>query len=229
MSSSTPPIASEVISELSFHLRSLSHALAAALADVAVCCSMSTRDPLSSAQLRSRMGSLDATVGEDIWGHAQQALYLVDGSAVMTKYATTSADEQRVVPEAGEHFAQQMTALEVALRAANGLVATAQATGDLSEVRDSLRQLVSVLREGALPAVRTSLVFAVGFHRLANPSEAVQEDRDGELAEPLRELPHADARTLIVCPCCGAPLGSGDRTFEGSYCEACRTRFIPPA
>jgi len=69
----------------------------------------------------------------------------------------------------------------------------------------------------------------VALHHIADPDAAAAEARDQELATPLREISLEGARSLQTCPHCGAPLGRGDRTFTGSYCENCRTRYFEPA
>jgi hypothetical protein len=59
--------------------------------------------------------------------------------------------------------------------------------------------------------------------------KAAQEDYWQLLATPLQEEYHPSARSLDSCiPCirCGAKLTADDRTFDGSYCESCRTRWI---
>ncbi len=78
----------------------------------------------------------------------------------------------------------------------------------------------------AWPAALRCLALARALHRAADPEAAADEDRADELATPLRELVLADARTLENCPHCGARLTTEDRTFDGSYCENCRTRIV---
>ncbi|GEM_PF-2114656 len=63
--------------------------------------------------------------------------------------------------------------------------------------------------------------------RLEHPEIAEEEARNQELDTPLRTLVRPDARALQTCPHCGASLGSDDRTYTGSYCEACRTLWEP--
>jgi predicted amidophosphoribosyltransferase len=58
---------------------------------------------------------------------------------------------------------------------------------------------------------------------------AKQDEDWNLLATPLHEENHPLGRSLEVCPNCGASLTSDDRTFNGSYCENCRTRWIQSA
>ena len=75
------------------------------------------------------------------------------------------------------------------------------------------------------PAVAEAHELAAALHRHLDPAAAGQEDRDLEIATPLRYRRHPRARELEACPHCAAPLEPGDRTFTGSYCENCRTRW----
>lgn len=91
------------------------------------------------------------------------------------------------------------------------------------------KRLVEILQDIASPAVSRCLALAVALHHLSDPEAAAAEARDEELATPLREMSIEGARELQTCPHCGAPLGPGDRTFTGSFCENCRTKYVEPA
>lgn len=62
----------------------------------------------------------------------------------------------------------------------------------------------------------------------ADPARVEARRADEALSTPECELPLAGARTLVACPRCGLSLTGGDRTFDGSFCEACGTRWVDP-
>jgi hypothetical protein len=220
-------LSEEETRELWFQLRSLRYALATGVAEVALCRLPSVFDVASLSQLRGRLASLDSLVNDDIRSHAQRALALLDPGTLAEALATpmgapVSAQDARAP------FTQQIDNLAAALTGAAELVAAISDAESPLAALDDVRRIVAMLNDLAAPAVRTALTLAVAFHRAADSSAAAEDDRANELAEPLRELPHVEARALTLCPHCGAHLGAGDRTFNGSYCEACRSRFYLP-
>jgi len=192
--------------ELEFHMRALCNALAAAVATVDACRAAAVDD---AAGLRERLGSLEALVVDDLGGHVRS---VVDASppAAASPPTPVPSDEPRT------QLAQQLEALATALADAAALVAAP------APMLDRLDMLVS---QQAMPAVRAALTLAVALHRAADPMAAHDDDQADELATPLREVALEGARVLVACPHCGGALGRADRTFDGSYCEACRTRF----
>ncbi|WNZ26894.1 hypothetical protein HJG54_34270 [Leptolyngbya sp. NK1-12] len=89
-----------------------------------------------------------------------------------------------------------------------------------------LARLTEMLVNQGLLACQTLLGQAVQFHRDADPVAAAAEDYWAIVDTPLREEHHPAALQLAYCPYCGAKLTSEDRSFDGSYCENCRTRWI---
>lgn len=185
-----------------FHLRALRSALATAIAATEACRSA---DP---AALRARLASLESLVVVDLGGHVR--------SVVDPRPASATASSPAPSDDPHQQLAAQLDTLATALAAAAALVAVP------APVLDALDVLIA---QQAVPAVRAALTLAVALHRAADPLAAAAADQADELATPLREVTIAAARALVVCPHCDAALGRDDRTFGGSYCEACRTRF----
>jgi len=94
------------------------------------------------------------------------------------------------------------------------------------QLEHELEQLVEVL--GSQVWLQSQQLYQQAFHlhRKADPLKAAQEDYLQLLATPLQEEYHPSARSLDSCIRCGAKLTADDRTFDGSYCESCRTRWI---
>jgi hypothetical protein len=221
-------LSDEETRELRFQLRSLRYALATSVAEVALCRLPSAFDAASLSLLRGRLASLDSLVNDDIRSHAQRALALLDPGTLAEALATSISMAPVSAQDARAPFTQQIDNLAAALTGAAELVAAISDAESPLAALDDVRRIVAILNDLAAPAVRTALTLAVAFHRAADSSAAAEDDRANELAEPLRELPHVEARALTLCPHCGAHLGAGDRTFNGSYCEACRSRFYLP-
>lgn len=96
-------------------------------------------------------------------------------------------------------------------RAALAAIGTGVAGVDLVPARDALRD---------------ALAAAVSAHHLVDPLAAMDEDAEAEAATPLTVGSRSDARELTVCPTCRSALGPDDRTFTGTFCEVCRTRWV---
>jgi hypothetical protein len=102
----------------------------------------------------------------------------------------------------------------------------------LAEIRDALRTADDLLTGAVRDADPGRALRAVGILDAALPLvQMTAEKLDPADAStdlwpaPKRELSHPDARALTACPFCGAALGQDDRTFTGSFCEACGTRW----
>lgn len=94
------------------------------------------------------------------------------------------------------------------------------------QLERALEQLFEILDYQIWLKSQQLYLQAVQLHRTTDPVQAAQEDYWQLLATPLQEESHPLARRLNSCPRCGASLTQEDRTFDGSFCEFCRTRWI---
>lgn len=96
----------------------------------------------------------------------------------------------------------------------------------VKQLEPVLVRLNDILMNQILSECHTLLKQVVELHREADPEAARQEDYWAIVDTPLREEHHPSALSLDSCPYCGAILTIDDRTFDGSYCENCRTNWI---
>jgi hypothetical protein len=89
-------------------------------------------------------------------------------------------------------------------------------------------QFSKTLLNCVIPQSQIILAQTVRLHYLADSTAAKQDEEWQILATPLYEDTHPHAHELDLCPRCGATLTSDDRTYDGSYCESCRTRWSQP-
>jgi hypothetical protein len=99
---------------------------------------------------------------------------------------------------------------------------------DFKTIAQDLKELAEILQERAQPHANKAGLWATAIHRASDPAVAEEEDLWREIATPLHERPNPEARQLTICPECGSSLSRDDRTFDGSYCEHCRTRWYEP-
>lgn len=94
---------------------------------------------------------------------------------------------------------------------------------------EALRKIADVVFSQIHPQIVEIYFQSFQLHYTLDPEIAKQDEDWNLLATPLREENHPLARSIGFCPNCGASLTSDDRTFNGSYCENCRTRWIQSA
>ena len=100
------------------------------------------------------------------------------------------------------------------------------AFGNSQELEKGLEKLAKLLGSQAWCLVENLYPPAYRLHRAADPVQAAEDDHWQLIATPLHEDYHPLARTLDTCPRCGAAISEDDRTFDGSYCESCRSRWF---
>lgn len=100
------------------------------------------------------------------------------------------------------------------------------AWGSLEDLENGLKELAEILGSRAWSMVEALYPPAYRLHRAADPVQAAEDDYWQLIATPLHEDYHPLARSLDSCPRCGAPLTEEDCTFDGSYCESCRSRWF---
>lgn len=231
--------------ELRFHLRSLQPDLAATAASLKAYLPLPAGEPDAMWQLRGTLTSATAAIEHNAEHHAPRVLELMyalageehrerpPGESVPRSQAGEGDDpfSSPLVEVMRAQLTGELGVVMLALDEAQTLLVELMAKRGSNVVvwRDLADRLVGMLRDVASPAVSRCLTLAVALHHIADPDAAAAEARDQELATPLREISLEGARSLQTCPHCGAPLGRGDRTFTGSYCENCRTRYFEPA
>jgi hypothetical protein len=67
---------------------------------------------------------------------------------------------------------------------------------------------------------------ATAWYREQNPEAAQREDFHEVLSIPLHVKIYGDQRSMPLCLTCKSRLTSDDVTFNGYFCENCRTRWI---
>jgi hypothetical protein len=227
---------SEPVRELRFHLRSLQHDLAASITALQTCLPLPAMEPAAMWQLRETVADAAAAIEHDAQHHIQRAVTLVfepgdaNQAAEIEPRATPSLpdDAGRSPDDAREQLAEELGIALAALARARAAVVEIAATrgNDVARLRPRMSSIAETLSRVAWPAALRCLALAQALHRAADPAAAAAEDRADELATPLRELTLVGARALEICPRCGAPLTAEDRTFDGSFCENCRSRFV---
>jgi hypothetical protein len=205
-----------------------------------------SEDAASAGHLRQELGIVAAAVEHDAQHHAPRALELartlgtpppepklsnLDHSTVGLRSVGRDAE---LASEARSQLASAMQQLLHGLEEALATVDRAAMVSGAGQrvveaIQGALVDVVRILGVRCAPEAECALELAVHLHRMLDPEAAADEDRLKELATTLRELPHAEARTLARCPQCGAPLTDGDRTFDGSLCETCGTRWYLPS
>jgi hypothetical protein len=231
----------EPVRELRFHLRSLQHDLAASITRLQTCLPLPAAEPAAMWRLRETVADAASAIEHDARHHAQQAVALLfavsgegDHDAVEIESEVTPAfacDAGPLPDDARDRLTEELRVTLAALEPARAAVIEIAATrgGNAASLRPRVRSIAETLWRVAWPAALRCLALAQSLHRAADPTAAAAEDRADELATPLRELVLVGARALEICPRCGAQLTAEDRTFDGSYCENCRTRFLEPA
>ena len=232
----------ETLRELRFHLRELQRDLGALLAGVADALPKVTSDGETFARSRMVVASLVAAVEHAAEHHARRALELARISnqrGVLIQSAPLPATTETEVPppsivETHEELRRTWRRLSNTIAASRTSVdriiaMSMSGSGTMAQVEVELEHLSGALDGLAHSEARRAQNLVIHLHHLGDPDTAAAEAREEDLATPLRELHHPEARALTRCPHCGAPLDSGDRTFDGSYCEGCRTRWLADA
>lgn len=235
----TGSIDPEVADELRFHLRELHYDLLGLCENCARPLPAAGAEASAFRRLLYDLAYIDVAVEHEATHHGPEALRLAQtlaGLEITTPppnpAATLSEDWARSIPavEAYAMLQEEFRRLREAVpraQAAQARAAVAEGeelTGSAARVQ-ALTELVQVLVTEAQSAAARALALAEQLYRLADPAAAAEEDRLAELETPLRELYRPDARKLAICPYCGAPLGSDDRTLDGSFCDGCRTHW----
>jgi hypothetical protein len=223
--------------ELRFHLRSLARDLASSGDGVRALLPLPASEPRAMWQVRDGLAGIAAALEHDARHHAARAAALAsllvgDAPPADDREPEPEPDDEapRALPAAPDQLAADLGALAASLARAGRIVDDVAAVrGDPAQLRRPLATLVAELATVAWPLAARSLGLARALHRTADPAAAADDDRRDDDSTPLREVADEHARELAICPHCGARLGAGDRTFDGSYCETCRTRYYLPA
>lgn len=64
------------------------------------------------------------------------------------------------------------------------------------------------------------------WYREQNPEAAQEEDLYETFSIPLHVKSYTGNRHILLCPACSSNLNGDDITFNGYFCEKCRTRWI---
>lgn len=230
---------SERTRELRFHLRSLQRDIATSIASLKTCLPVPAMERAAMWRLRETVSEATAAIAHDARHHAQRTLDLV--SADPGRDDRASVDDE---PEANPSLTTGLAVDDTRAQLANDLCITLAA---LARIQAILREVVTArgnevaslwprvtvaveaMRSTAWPAAQRCLALAHALHHAADPAAAEAEAREDEVSTPLHEVSLAGARSLDICPRCGARLTADDRTYDGSYCEVCRSRFFEPA
>lgn len=236
----------ESFKELRFHLKELHWDLTSLVKKVEALSANVPDTP--QALLSIRYGLVDVTSGieHDVSHHLAEALKLV--GQVLENSSLAEVGERLAsletnwdgegLPQPEDVQSDESTMLHMGLQALNSALSLAlegvdQAVGmqggeprGFEQLEDELEQLAEVLGSRVWLQSQQLYQQALRLHRTADPLKAAQEDYLQLLATPLQEEYHPSARSLDSCIRCGAKLTADDRTFDGSYCESCRTRWI---
>jgi hypothetical protein len=115
-------------------------------------------------------------------------------------------------------FEQKITKLQV----------TTKLEEDLSKISEKLVEIAEEIVNEIHPKILEVYIQLNQLYYKLNPQIAKEDEEWNILYTPLREQIHPFARSLDICLNCGAVLTNEDRTFIGSYCKNCRTRWDEP-
>lgn len=240
----------ESFNELRFHLKELHWDLTSLVKKVKVLSAVIPDTPQSLLSIRNGLVDVVCGIEHGVSHHLAEALKLV--GQVLTNSSVVEVGERLASLEVdwdGEELPQSedatedvnsddsirlhlglealTSALSVALEGVDQAIAIQGGEPRRAEqLQYELEQLVEVLGRRAWLQSQQLYKQALRLYQTADPVKAAQEDYWQLLATPLQEEYHPSARSLNYCLRCGAILTSDDRTFDGSYCEFCRTRWI---
>jgi hypothetical protein len=227
--------------ELRFHLRSLQRDIATSIARLETCLPVPAMEPAAMWQLRETVSEATAAIAHDARHHAQRTLDLVSmgpGGDDRASADDESEDEPAVAPsltgpgsdETRAQLANELGVTLAALARVQAIIAEVATTrgNEVASLSPRVTLAAEAMRGVAWPAAQRCLALARALHHAADPAAAEAEAREDELTTPLNEVSLAGARSLDICPRCGARLTDDDRTHDGSYCEVCRSRFFEP-
>jgi hypothetical protein len=230
---------SERTRELRFHLRSLQQDIATTIARLETCLPVPALEPAAMWQLREAVAEATAAIAHDARHHVQRTLALAsvdrgrdDRESVEDEPAVTpSLTTGLGVDDIRAQLAKELGVTLAALARTQAIIVELATTqdGEVASLRPRAIVAFETMLGVAWPAAQRCLALAHALHHAADPAAAAAEAGEDELTTPLNEVSLDGARALDICPRCGAPLTGDDRTFDGSYCESCRTRFFEPA
>ncbi|MGB3693047.1 MAG: hypothetical protein WBG70_07170 [Spirulinaceae cyanobacterium] len=161
----------------------------------------------------------------DIWSQITcQELEVADGDSPLSSEQITqyTLDFQKEVKEV-------LSQLCLSLNIVSRFVENERLVKETKHLETELIQLAEILAGKVLPLSEQLYQKAVLLYKSVAPEEVAEEEYWQNLAIPLYEETHPLARSLEHCPRCGAVLTGEDRTFVGSFCESCRTRWDEPS
>ena len=236
----------EPFKELRFHLKELHWDLTGLLKKVETLSTVMPDTPQAFGSLRYELMDITSGIQHDISHHLGLTLKLA--GQILERPSLLEVGERLVSLEASwdsetpppseDRQTNEPSRLQISLKAlASDLRLALEATNQvawsqgeqprgLGQLDIGLEHLVEVLGSQVWSQSQQLYTQAFQLHRAADPMEAVEEDYWQHLATPRRQEYHSLARSLDFCPHCGAELSSDDRTFNGSYCESCRTAWI---
>jgi hypothetical protein len=237
----------ETFSDLRFHLKEIRRDLSTLTTQIEALSAAVSDEPQVIWRVRDGLASAVCGIEHDVCHHLAEALKL--GGQVLEMPVLEKAGQELASLEmelfgnnesvlgSGQVNNDRLISLRTELQAlASDLSAAQQEAEQVTRLQGGnpigseqlgrgLLQLAEVLSKRALPQSQRTHTQVVQLSRTADPDAAAEEDQWQTLATPLKEEYHPLARSLNRCPQCDATLTSEDRTFDGSYCESCRTRW----
>lgn len=217
--------------DIRFHLREITADLALMAGSLA-----KTRETDSAARLENIMNDLLVGLEHDLDHHGLQLRMLLPSPSSQRPMPERAGEAGRQAPSADADVETSRKLLQQEYSELESRISSAyQRIQAAAEAANQRSPDLATLVEGALAELETALDIAgraAARARLLadreNPVAAARRAEQEAWAVPVREVEHPAARTLTTCPSCGASLGSDDRTFTGSFCENCGTRWNLP-
>lgn len=215
--------------EIRFHLREIEADLTIMAADLAAAAEMN-----SYRRLEKAINGVLAGLEHDVQEHGQKLRALLHSPAIQPRELCWAEESQQ--SSADTSPAQASQALQREYRVLVTTIATAHRyIQEAARALDQQDRGLAALTEKAITQLEMARPTAEGAAKhtrlladLQNPTAAAWRAEQEVRSTPVREAEHAAARTLTMCPECGSSLGPDDRTFTGSFCENCGTRWNLP-
>jgi len=217
--------------EVRFHLREITADLALMVEALA-----NTSETDSAARLEKIMNDLLVGLEHDLDHHGLQLRMLLLSPSSWRLEPERAEEAGRRAPAADEQVEASRELLQHEYSVLKSRISSAyQRIQAAAQAADQQSPDLTAAIDGALTELETALD-TVGrataraglLADLEDPMAAARRAEEEAWANPVREAEHPAARSLTACPMCGAPLGSDDRTFTGSFCENCGTRWNLP-
>ncbi len=238
----------ESLQELRFHLRELYYDLLSEIKEAKALSTFVPRNKSEYYHLRSKLVDISTGAEHYVCYHLVKALKLAyeelslsSLSDILSQITCQELEENEgdstLSPEQitqhtldfRKEVKELLSQLCLSLNIVSRFVENERLVKEAKDLETELIQLSEILAGKVLPQSQQLYQKTVLLYKSVAPEEVAQEEYWQNLSIPLHEETHPLARNLEHCPRCRAVLTREDRTFDGSFCESCRTRWDEPS